>query len=459
MNRHRDDAGKIVQQMAMQIVFEVTEKGAFANLELEKRLHKSSLSADDKKVLTEMVNGTIRMLKHLDWVLNLFLSITIDRQNPLLRNILRISLYQLLFMDKTPDYAVVNNAVELAKRRVNKSLANVVNGVLRNIIRNRGNLSYPHGQTEFLAVYYSHPEWLVKYLLNLIGEQKTEKILQYNNQPGKITLRTNLLKIDRNKLLGKLENEQIVGRKSDLTPWGIIIDYLGKPLAETDAYSQGYFYVQNDASMLAAAILNPNKGDTIGDLCCGLGGKTTHLAEMIMNNGMIRAFDIYARKIEILKENCARLGIDIILGSKMDVLDLDSATNRCDKVLLDVPCSGLGVLNRRADSRWNKNLPKILELQKLQIKLINKAGGILNENGLLLYSTCTIAEEENQEVIGQFLDKNRDFRLQSFDQQIAFFPLDAGDKQAAKKGMLTILPGKYDTDGMFYALLRRKSRN
>jgi len=456
MDKRQDQVLRTVRNTAVQIIYNVIEKGAYANLELDKVLKRTALPSGDRKMLTEMVNGTIRMLKHLDWVLSFFLNKSINKLNPWLKNILRAAVYQILFMDKVPGYAIVNEAVDLTQKKTNKNLSRVTNGVLRNIIRDQDRIKYPTDKIGFLSVYYSHPEWLVEYLIEYIGIKDTVDILQYNNQPGKVVLRTNLLQVSRDELLAKLKNEGIIGKISDKTSWGILVEHLGTSIAETRSYKNGYYYIQNEASMLAAAILNPDQNDIIYDLCCGLGGKTTHLAEILMNNGHIEAFDIYENKINLLKQNCTRLGINIIVGHKTDVLEIDTAVADCDKVLLDAPCSGLGVLNRRADSRWHKNKDEITKLQDIQIKLIQKAGEMVKENGLLLYSTCTITSEENEDVVNSFLDANKEFVLQGFYEQISFFPLDAGDKSAASKGMLRILPGKYGTDGMFYALMRRR---
>jgi len=460
MAKGQDDGMSTVRNTAVQIVYNILEKGSYANLELDKVMRKSSLPSNDKKMLTEIVNGTIRMLKHLDWVLNFFLNTDINKQNPWLKNILRVSLYQILFMNRVPDYAAVNEAVEMTRRKTNRNLTRVTNGVLRNIIRNKDNIEYPQeDRISYLSVYYSHPEWLVKYLIECFGNEESEKILHYNNQPGELVLRTNLLKISRDDLLGKLKDEHVEGEASKLTPWGITIERLGKAIAETEAYKKGYFYVQNEASMLAAAILNPGEGNLIYDLCCGLGGKTTHLGEFVKNNGNIKAFDIHDKKIELLKQNCDRLGINIVDGHRKDVLDIGSAVIKADRVLLDVPCSGLGVLNRRVDSRWHKTKDDIIKLQNRQAGLIHKAAEMLKKDGLLLYSTCTIDREENEEIVRHFLDNNREFILQGFAGQISFFPLDERDREYASRGMLTIIPGKYGTDGMFYALMRRKNIN
>lgn len=449
-----------VRSKAMEAVYNVMEKGAYANIEIDKVLRKTHLSLSDRNLFTEIVNGCVRMVKHLDWVLDLFLHTGVDKQNPWLRNILRVSLYQLLFMDRIPEYAVVNDAVEIADKKIGKSLARVTNGVLRNIIRNRDKIKYPQGnRVEYLAVFYSHPQWLVEKLLQSFGFEDTKKILSYNNRRPAVVLRNNSLKITRDELVRELQDEGIKCAASALSPWGIKIESMPVPIAESRAYQEGFFYIQNEASMLAAPILNPQKGDLVCDLCAGVGGKTTHLAEFMDNRGKIKAFDIYSKKLDLLEQNCVRLGINIVETHCQNVLDINERLE-AQRVLLDAPCSGLGVLNRRADLRWRKTRADIKRLRDLQASLLRKAGEMVAKDGLLLYSTCTVNREENEDAVLDFINGcNGTFVLQGFAEEIAFFPLDSTDKKKADEGMLTVMPGKYGSDGMFYALMRRKTDN
>lgn len=454
----KDTAGRInpARDLAVQLVFEITENKAFANLALNKALHHSQLSSADRNLVTELVNGTVRMLKHLDWVLNQYLKQDLQQQNPWLRSILRISAYQLLFMDRIPNFALVNDAVEITRKRCNDGLARVANAVLRNLIRQSNSIKYPPlDSQEYLAVYYSHPPELVDYLLKHYNREETIRILSYNNQPARLDLRVNALKISRDSLLAELKKEGMVCHSSTNLPGGIRVETVGRPLEELPTYKKGCFYVQNEAAMLAAIILDPQPGETVYDLCCGVGGKTTHLGELMKNKGLIKAYDSYSRKINILQENCSRMGITIADAKTMDIMLLDTSI-KAERGLLDAPCSGTGVLNRRSDARWNKERSQMEELKRIQCQLLTKAAQLLTPGGHLLYSTCSIHEEENQEIILEFLARNDDFTLQDFRQQLSFFSLDASDTRNAEDGMLTLLPGKYDTDGMFYALLRRK---
>ncbi|MDD3852088.1 MAG: 16S rRNA (cytosine(967)-C(5))-methyltransferase RsmB [Syntrophomonadaceae bacterium] len=442
------------RETALNILFKVCEQGAYANITLEKQMRNSDLSLEDRNLITEMVNGTIRMRKHLDWVLALFIKGDMNKQNPWLRNILRISAYQLLFMDKIAEYACVDDAVELTRKKAGSGLTSVTNGVLRNIIRNRDRISFPQDTIADLCSYYSHPEWMGELFISQFGERTTKDLFIYNNKRPGLVIRTNSLKISRPDLLDKLRQEEVICHAGDNTPWGIVIESLPVPIDKLKSFQEGEFYIQNEASMLAAAIINAQKNELIYDLCSGIGGKTTHLGECMKNQGQILAVDIYSRKLSLLKDNCLRLGITNVKTVVADILELETDL-KADKVLLDAPCSGLGVLNRRSDSRWNKKSEDIKELSQLQSAMLNKAANLVTIGGYIMYSTCTIIEEENTHVIESFLEQNANFIAVDFESQIKFFPLDEIDTAQARQGMLTIIPGKYDTDGMFYALLRR----
>jgi len=459
MQSHQtDQSEKDPRKISLLIVHQVLEKGAYTNIALDRYLRTADLLTDDRHMVTEIVNGTVRMLKHLDWVLNLFLRKPIQTQNPWLRNVLRISLYQLLFMEKIPDYACVNSAVKLVSAKLGPKMSGVANGVLRNIARNLASLQYPDpaDKIEFLAVYHSQPEWLVEKWLNEYEFLEVQKMLEYFNLRPGLVVRTNVLSGSRTELVEALMQEGVNCLASSQTPWGVLIEGLDKPLEQLRTYQEGRFYVQNEASMLAVSILEPSRGQQIVDLCCGVGGKTTLMAELMNNTGRIDAYDIYEHKIALLKANSDRLHISIIAGHCKDILSMSSDSELAQGVLLDVPCSGLGVLNRRSDSRWRKTKDDIIGLTGLQSNLLEKAGQFVAPGGRLVYSTCTIDRSENEEIVLKYLESNPIFVLEGFADELGFFPLDEVDKTKAATGMLTIMPGKYGTDGMFYARMRRR---
>lgn len=454
MQGQTDQIGQDARELALNILYEVAEKGAYANLSLDKALRAARMPANDKKLVTEIVNGTIRMSKHLDWVLHLFMQKPMEKQNPWLRCILRMSAYQLLFMEKIPDYAAVNSAVELSRKKAGKALSGVSNGVLRNIIRNRTNFTWPHEREEYLSVYYSQPAWLTHMWLKEYGDGQTENMFTYLNQRAGLVLRNNELLGSRTQLIKELAAEQVAATESQLMPSAIRVESMEQSLEELKTFQQGRFYVQNEASMLAAAILDPQPGDRILDLCCGVGGKSTHFAEVMQNRGTVMAVDLYDHKINLLQKNCQRLGINIVEACKQDILTMpdEPVWNR---VFLDVPCSGLGVLNRRADSRWRKSPEEINDLTKLQTALLQKAGAMVESGGILVYATCTVNKMENENIVQAFLNRNSHYSVDDMSVVVPFLPLDTNDQNDARQGYLTLLPGRYQTDGMFYARLRR----
>ncbi|NLV20519.1 MAG: 16S rRNA (cytosine(967)-C(5))-methyltransferase RsmB [Syntrophomonadaceae bacterium] len=447
------------REMAVNLVYNIMENGAYANLSLENALRSSELSSGDKNLVTEIVNGSIRMIKHLDWVLNLFLRKSIAEMNPWARSILRIAAYQILFMERIPDYAGVSSAVAIARKKVNPTMAGVCNAVLRNISRNKDKLSYPPlNSLAHLSVFYSQPEWLVKLWLERYGADQTEKILAYMNQKPLLTLRVNTLRTNREDLCRKLQGEGVVIKPGPSHPDSIRVESMPASINALNSYQAGLFYIQNEAAMLAADIINPQAGEQILDLCSGVGGKATHFAEKMKNQGRVKAVELYPHKISLLHNNCQRLGINIIDAEQYDILTMDEK-KLWPKVFLDAPCSGLGVLNRRADARWRKNPQEIEALTQLQSALLTKAGKMTAPGGILVYSTCTVNPVENENIITSFLDHNPEFSLAPFPDLLSSFPLDEEDREMADRGWLTIIPGKYESDGMFYAHLRRSTES
>lgn len=445
-----------IREEALLILYQINQQGAFANLALDKSLQNSKLTLSERNLVTEMVNGTVRMQKHLDWVLAFFLQGRLEKQNHWFLNILRLSLYQLLFMESIPPYACINEAVNLTRKKVNSSMARVVNAVLRNIMRQKNNLTYPPShEPEYLSVYYSHPDWIVRNYIEEFGWDTAKSILEYNNQRPGLDFRCNQLKTSPSSLVESLGREGVACSVSPLIPWAISIQSLSMSISQLQSYQQGFIYVQNQASMLAAPLLDPQPGETVFDLCAGVGGKTTHIAELMNNQGRVMAFDLYPKKLDLLAQNASRMGISIIQTEAVDATQLTYGQESADRILLDAPCTGLGVLNRRADARWHKSLQDLSALLNIQQSLLDKAAQLVKKGGCILYSTCSTLQQENQLQVTAFLKRHPDFRLESVSRQLEFFPLDPEDLAQAKQGMLLLIPGRYGTDGMFYALLRR----
>lgn len=394
------------------------------------------------------------MVRHLDWVLDLFLAKPIGKQQPWVRSILRASLYQLIFMDRIPAYACVDDAVKIATRKASKPLGSVVNAVLRNYLRQKDQIRIPDDdKLQYLGIKYSYPDYLVEEFMQLGDLSSTEQLMAYMNKPPGLTARCNVLRIGRDELVKRLKKEGADCEAGPYTPWSVRFRGFNRAVTDLPSYKEGLFYLQNEASMLAGAILDP-AGGQVYDLGAGVGGKSTHLAELMGDKGRVVAVELHQHKLGLLKENCRRLGIRHVRSKHYDLLKLPGNLSPADQVLLDAPCSGWGVLNRRSDSRWRQNPEELGGLPDLQYEMLKAAAKMVKQGGSLLYSTCTINKKENEQVVTRFL-KEAPFFLQGFAEKIAFFPLQPFDYKEALQGWLTLRPGRYDCDGMFYALLKR----
>ncbi|MCQ2560236.1 MAG: 16S rRNA (cytosine(967)-C(5))-methyltransferase RsmB [Clostridia bacterium] len=434
------------RELALRVLKEVEQKQGYANLVLEQALKQidGEMEQKERALATELTYGTLRRLNSLDWILEQFMSKGLAKQTFWLRNILRLALYQIYYLDKIPDFAAVNEAVQQAKKHANPGAAKFVNGVLRNIIRQKDELSFPRqNPEEFLALEYSHPLWLVRRWIGQFGWEEAETLCRANNQTARLTLRTNTLKINRAGLLKELEKEGWQVQAASYAPEGIIVQKALTPLAELSAFKQGWFQVQSESSMLAALALAPELGSRVLDLAAAPGGKTTHLAQIMQNQGEIWALDIYEHKLALLEANCRRLGISCVHSLLQDATSLPWK-EEFDYILADLPCSGLGVLRHRPEARWYKSEKQIQELTGLQRKILEQAVKALKPGGVLVYSTCTISPEENQEQIAGLL---RDYPFLKEE----VLPLS----WAAEQSQIQLLPHVQGTDGFFIARIKK----
>jgi len=397
------------------------------------------------------------MKKHLDWVLDLFLA---SKQRKLERKvyvILIMSIYQLLFLERVPSYAVINEAVEMT-RSEGKGASGLVNGLLRNVDRNRGQITYPdpsRDQVSYLAVFYSHPEWMVSRWIGRYGYEDTRKLLAFNNQSPPLTVRVNRLKTNVSELAALFDEEGVKAGVGKIPDTSLLLESTPGPLSELRSYRDGLFYIQGESTMLIPLCLAPKPGSLVYDFCCGVGGKTTHLAELMGDRGKITAFDLYRHKLELLELNCRRLGISIVESRQGDLFDQVPELAEADAVLLDAPCSGLGVLRSRADLRWRKKEEDIALMSELQSRMLEQVARTVRPGGKLLYSTCSLEPEENEELVERFVAKHRDFEFVNLDEALELNPWLNTGGNAAGNGYLTVFPPRHQADGMFMALLRR----
>ncbi|MBO8167839.1 MAG: 16S rRNA (cytosine(967)-C(5))-methyltransferase RsmB [Thermoanaerobacteraceae bacterium] len=451
----------VEHKSARQVAFEILERieyhGAYANIAVNQAL-RGAVTKQDRAFITELVYGTVRMRLALKWVLEKFLVKPWHKLDPEIRLILMLGAYQLLYMDKVPARAAVNEMVNLAKKVSNRGAAGFVNGVLRNVIRNLDQISWPCKERDpvaYLSVVYSHPRWLVERWLERFGFEETEALCRYNNSPAPTTARVNTLKTTGAALIQQLAEEDVETSPGKLMPEAVVIKS-EKPLAELAAYKQGMFTLQDESSMLPARVLAARPGSLVVDGCAAPGGKATHIAQLMNNEGRIIACDVHEHKISLIKQNKERLGCSIIQERMLDARELGRVyRQQVDYLLLDVPCTGLGVLSRRADARWRKNREDIKEMTRLQWEILTKAVPCLKPNGVLVYSTCTLTQEENEDMISAFLKQFPEFVMDDLTPYIPFKLLDK-DITTARNGYLQLLPQHYGVDGFFVARIKRR---
>lgn len=444
------------RELAIRILSRVEEEAAYANLLMQKSLNELD-DIRDRQLTTLLVNGTLKNRLTLDYALRRHLRKPMSELPHEVRWILRTSAFQILYLSKIPPEVAVNEGVELTKRRQGKFTA-LVNGVLRRVLENGWEIAWPSREKEpvrYLATRYSHPEWMIKRWLKRYGLEDTEALCQANNEPSPMWIRTNTLKVTREELKERLEAEGVTVNLGERIPESLKIENFGS-VDKLPSFREGLFTVQDESSQLIAHVLNPKAGQHVLDACSAPGGKTTHLAQRMEGTGEILAFDIHPHKLELIEGLAQRLGITIIKPRLGDARELPGVVDAsCQKVLVDAPCSGLGVIRRRADMRWNKKEEEIKELPQLQLAILERAAQCVVPSGELVYSTCTIEPEENFEVVKAFRAKHPEFTPMSLMDELPFSLTDERDIRQASKGILQILPHKHGMDGFFMAKFRR----
>lgn len=447
------------RSLALQVLTAVEQDGAYSNLLLNGALQKSGLSGPDAGLATELVYGTIQRLNTIDFLLEPFVTKGMGKLAPWVRNLLRLSFYQLYYLDRIPPHAVVNEAVNLAKKRGHQGISGMVNGVLRNVLRRKEELKLPEGLSavQRIALEHSHPEWLVARWLEQYGEQTTEAICRANNEPPSISIRVNRAKTSRDKMLQLLKEQGLSAAPSRLAQDGIVVEGGGN-MALTSWYREGLISVQDESSMLVAEALNPEADMSVLDCCAAPGGKTCHIAEMMQGSGRVLANDIHSHKAKLVEDQANRLGLTNIDISTGDASRLGERLERnsFDRILLDAPCSGLGVIRRKPDLKWAKTAGDIAEIAGIQSSLLDTAGDLLKPGGLLVYSTCTIEPRENVEMVSSFLNRHPEFQLAE-DKPSGWEtgPLAAAGARGSMG--LQILPQDAHSDGFYIARLRKKA--
>ncbi|MDF2658508.1 MAG: rRNA methyltransferase [Paenibacillus sp.] len=445
------------REIALDVLTRVETEHAYSNLLLNQALLKHKPDKADAGLATELVYGTIQRRNTIDYFLDRFVAKGVKKLEPWVRNLLRLSLYQLHYLDRVPEHAAVHEAVNIAKRRGHAGISGMVNGVLRNVIRRKEELTVPVSLEPVarIALEHSHPEWLVADWVRRFGAETAEKICRANNEPPSASVRVNTMKLTREELLGRLREAGCEARPSDVSPAGIVVESGGN-MALTPWYVNGELSVQDESSMLVAEAAHPEPGMQVLDCCAAPGGKTSHMAELMNDRGRILACDIHEHKRELIAAQAERLSLRCVETKTIDARNLPEALagTAFDRILLDAPCSGLGVIRRKPDIKWAKSPGDVAGIAGLQYELLSGVSSLLAPGGVLVYSTCTVAEEENEQVVMRFLQEHPEFALSRPPQSLQDrLPADS----VAPGGTITVLPHQFGSDGFFIAVLRKRS--
>ena len=447
MQRYREEKIDRVRELAMQVLQKVHVEGAYANVALAETLREIKLTERDRRFLTELVYGVVKAGESLDYRIGKYVA-DIRKAQPAIRELLRLGFYQIFLMDRVPPSAACDTAVELAKKHGRRGADSFVNGVLRAALREPERAALPDGRNAHaLALRTWHPKWLVERWMRAYGYERTEELCRCNNTSAPLSVRVNTLRTNRPALMEQFTAAGAQVCASAWVPDGIVLGTHGA-LDELAPLCMGLAQVQDESSMLVAHVLAPEPGMTVIDACAAPGGKTTHIAQRMENRGRILAFDIYEEKIRRIERNAQRLGISIIEAQMCDAREIGAAyAGQADRVLVDAPCSGLGVLRRKPDARWKKSPEDVKTLPPLQRAILASAAEAVKKGGVLVYSTCTMEECENTAIVADFLRTHTDFMLEETG---GFLPV-----QKTTERMVQIMPETDGPDGFFIARMRR----
>ena len=430
------------RSLAYEVLFTIIQEDGYSNITLNKYFNQYKVEEQDKRFISEVVYGTIKNKLYLEHILK---SYSKGRVKPKVKIILLMSIYQLLYMDKTPNFAIIDEAVKLSKKIAGNITGKFINGILRNIERNAKNLELKYkNETEQFCVENSCPKELFDILNKQYGKEKAQSIVVSFNQKSKNSIRYNPLKTTKSDLIEKLGS---VVSESEICEDSLILNKLN---IDNSLFSNGYYIIQDEASALVASSIGlpVDKEYKILDTCAAPGGKSLHIASKYFNSSLVSC-DKYIHKLKLIEDNTAKLGISNIEIKEQDATINNSSFNdKFDIVICDVPCSGIGVIKNKPEIKYKITNSHVEEISKLQYQILNNSKKYVKNDGILMYSTCTIDKRENIENINKFLKENKNFRLENIS-------LDNSIVKARKNGVLEILPDEYSCDGFFIAKLRK----
>ncbi len=425
---------------AVKLLGKTFSKGGYSNILLDKALNESDMDEQEKAFCSALYYGVLERKITLDYIISKYSKIKISKMNPVILNILRTGIYQLEFMDNVPDSAAVNESVEMAKKMRLAKLSGFVNAVMRSFIRDNKEIEYPDEKILSLSVRYSAPEWLVRLLCENYTDSQIKSLLESSVEKPPVTIKINNLKGAEEKILSELGEYE--PKKTCLEG---CLEINSGNLTCSVGFKKGLFHVQDIASQLCCRALNPKQGDIILDLCAAPGGKTFTIAELSGDRAEIYAFDIHEHRVKLMREGAQRLGISSINAAVGNAAVYNEKIPMADKILCDVPCSGLGVIRRKPEIKY-KNYEEFEKLPEIQYNILENAAGYLKIGGELIYSTCTVDPRENGEVIDRFLREHKNFEGISFLENI-------GKPFGGYKA--TLFPEDFGCDGFFISKIKR----
>jgi 16S rRNA (cytosine967-C5)-methyltransferase len=446
-----------IRAIALDVLMKIEQNQAYSNLQLNQTLQKANVKDIDKGLLTSIVYGTIQRKNTIDFYLDQLLNKPIKKKDRWVLTLLRLSIFQMLYMDRVPDHAIIHEAVEIAKQRGHQGVAGLVNGILRKLQREgTAEMDKKAGTgSEKAALTYSMPKWLIERWSSQFGNEDAEKMAESNLLPSPVTARVNTMLTTREEVLQQLEQEGVSAEEGELSPEGIIIR--DGYLPGTEAYNKGLVTIQDESSMLVARAVAPRPGETVLDACAAPGGKSTHMAEMMKGKGKVVSLDLHAHKIELINKQAKRLGLENISASVLDARKAGEKyeSESFDRVLVDAPCSGFGVIRKKPDLKWSKTEEDVLKLASIQKDILESASHMVRDGGLLVYSTCTVDKDENSEVAEWFLHNHPEFEWDpDFSEKM---PENVKTFIIEERSDLQIMPHYFNSDGFYIAAYRKKT--
>lgn len=440
------------REVVLNILIDININNAYSNQSINKYL-KQKQNIKDENLIREIVYGVVENLSYIDYIIEQSSKTKLKKIQPVVLQILRMGVYQIAFMDKIPDRAAVNEAVNLSKKRGHKGVSGFVNGVLRNISRNKEEFMKINekDKVEYLSVKYSHQKWMIESWIDEYGYEFTEKLCKENNSKPKLNIRVNTNKISLKELIESLSSYGYITHRTPYSKDGLIIEKPSR-ITEIDEFKLGFFTIQDESSMLVGQIADPKENSIVLDLCSAPGGKSTHIAQLMNNKGKVISRDIYEHKLKLVRENANRLDLSIIETEMFDALNLDeNLIEQVDYCIVDAPCSGLGIIRRSPEIKWNRKKEDVDKLNEIQRKILDNSKRYIKPGGIIIYSTCTFGQKENLDIINEFLDKNNEFKLVGFENLLS----SKENLENSKKGYIQLYPHIHGTDGFFIAKIQK----